>query len=174
MEISLVKFEDSFLETSFRWRSQPSTIAHNAVVDISKEELLRSHQSEGVNLKQLGEFKKFRWFIRHENQIVGMVSLRDIDLNSFIAEIGYGIDENFQGRGLASRAVKQVVDMIFFETALRRITAHVCEKNLASIAVMKKVGFVQEGILREYHLINGQPENAVLFAVLKKDWLLPY
>jgi hypothetical protein len=62
-KFSLVKFAESFLESSFRWSSQPSTITHNAVEQISKEKLLKSHLSEGVNLQQLSEFKKFRWLM---------------------------------------------------------------------------------------------------------------
>ena len=93
MNIKLLPFKPEFLEYSMRWRSQPSTLAHNPVKKISKKELLKRHQTEGANLRKLGKHEKFRWFVKFDDRIVGMVSLRSIDLRTFTAEVGYGIEE---------------------------------------------------------------------------------
>jgi len=44
------------------------------------------------------------------------------------------------------------------------------EENRASRRVLEKSGFVQEGLLREHYLINGQPVNEVLYGLLRQEW----
>ena len=53
---------------------------------------------------------------------------------------------------------------------LRKLPAYVHDKNLASCKVLQKLGFTQEGLLREHYLINGVPENELLFGLLKREW----
>jgi ribosomal-protein-alanine N-acetyltransferase len=44
------------------------------------------------------------------------------------------------------------------------------EENQASRRVLEKLGFQEEGLLREHYIINGTPVNEVLYALLKHEW----
>ena len=101
--------------------------------------------------------------------VVGHVLLKNLNHMMSHGEIGYGISEAHQGRGLASLAVAQFVAKIFRETALRKLIAIVHEKNEASCKLLERIGFKREGLLREHHLINGLPTNQVFFGLLRKD-----
>src|SRR5262249_35480933 len=86
------------------------------------------------------------------------------------AEIGYGVAESRQGRGIATAAVRMLVQKCFYESTLRKLLAYVHDKNLASCRVLRKVGFRQEGVLREHYIINDTAENEILFGLLKQAW----
>jgi len=57
------------------------------------------------------------------------------------AEIGYTLSEAFQGRGIATRAVGLMIDRVFTETPLRKITAYVHDRNLPSLRLLGRLGF---------------------------------
>jgi RimJ/RimL family protein N-acetyltransferase len=62
------------------------------------------------------------------------------------AELGYWLGEPFWGRGIATEAVTAMVTYSFQHFDLHRIFASVFERNLASIRVLEKCGFVREAI----------------------------
>src|SRR5262249_2722298 len=127
-------------------------------------------QSQGSDLSQLARYESYRWFIEWQGEIVGSVSMKGISRTMNYAEIGYGIDEAWYGRGIATAATASLIEMAFTQTTLRKLIAYVHDKNAASCRVMQKLGFTQEGLLREHYIINGVPENELLFGLLKSDW----
>jgi RimJ/RimL family protein N-acetyltransferase len=88
------------------------------------------------------------------------------------AEIGYGISEAYHARGIGTAAVAMLVHKVFAETQMRKLIAFVRDENLPSCRLLEKLGFQREGLLREHYIINGHPENEVLFGLLKREWAL--
>jgi ribosomal-protein-alanine N-acetyltransferase len=86
-------------------------------------------------------------------------------------EIGYGLAESHQGKGIATAAVRLLVEKIFRKTNLRRLLAYVHEENIASCRVLEKLGFQEEGVLREHYVINGTAVNEILYGLLKREWV---
>ncbi len=86
--------------------------------------------------------------------VVGLVLQQDVYEKS--AEIGYWIGEPFWGKGIASEAVKLMTDFGFNELNLRRIYAAVFEFNIASMKVLEKNGYLNEGILKKAVFKNGE------------------
>jgi RimJ/RimL family protein N-acetyltransferase len=86
-----------------------------------------------------------------------------------IAEIGYGINSDFQGLGYMTEAVQAVLNFGFGELALHRIWATTDVENVASCRVLEKVGMVQEGLLRQDKLVRGQWRDSFLYAVLEGE-----
>ena len=83
------------------------------------------------------------------------------------AEIGYWLAKPFWGRGIMTAVVQQVCHHAFEEFGLVKITAHVFTHNPASARVLKKCGFVQEGLLRKHYLKAENFIDARLFALLR-------
>lgn len=75
------------------------------------------------------------------------------------------------GKGIATAAVTLLVEKIFRETNLRRLLAYVHEENVASCRVLEKLGFQEEGLLREHYVINGAAANEILYGLLKREWV---
>lgn len=168
--VRLIPYHSSFLDPFMRWRNQPSSVGHNPLTQLSRPEIAETLQSEGTDLTNLRRHESYRWFVVYEGAVVGSVSMKNISHKMNYAEIGYGIDEEYQGKGVATDSVRLLIDMAFSESTLRKLIAYVHEENLASCRVLEKLGFTQEGLLREHYIINGKPENEILFGLLKREW----
>lgn len=66
-----------------------------------------------------------------------------------VTEIGYGIEESYQGRGYATEAVKAVVNWALQQLGVRRVEAETDDGNIASKHVLEKCGFVNSGEIGE-------------------------
>lgn len=66
-----------------------------------------------------------------------------------IAEIGYGINDEYQGQGYASEAVKAVSEWAFQQPDVTALEAETDDENIASKRVLEKCGFVPNGIMGE-------------------------
>jgi ribosomal-protein-alanine N-acetyltransferase len=171
MELNLLPYEPALLEAFIEWRNQPLSVRHNPLKAMSVEEIAQMLSSEGTELGQLRAYESYRWFIAVDGKVVGAVSLKNISHSMGYGEIGYGIAESHHGKGIATAAVRLLVEKIFRETALRRLLACVHEENIASCRVLEKLGFQEEGLLREHYVINGAPVNEVLYGLLKREWM---
>ena len=81
-------------------------------------------------------------------RLAGAVSLH-ITPYSRSGEIGYWIDGGHEGRGLASRAVAAVLDHAFGALGIERVALHTDPANQRSRALARRLGFVEEGLLRQ-------------------------
>lgn len=85
------------------------------------------------------------------------------------AWIGYWVDQDVSGKGVASAAVALGVDHCFGPVGLHRLDATVQPGNGASQAVLTKVGFREEGLLRRYMDVNGRWRDHLLFALTVEE-----
>ncbi len=87
------------------------------------------------------------------------------------AEIGYLImkEENKQ-KGYMSEALKAILNYGFGNMNLNRIEACTSPSNIASQAVLKKYGFVQEGYLRQHFVRTDVAEDSLIFSLLKEEY----
>jgi RimJ/RimL family protein N-acetyltransferase len=77
-------------------------------------------------------------------------------------EIGYLLAPDARGRGAATRAMRLLVGWAFAELGMRRVQALVHPDNPASAAVLERLGFEREGLLRSY---RPGGEDRIMFAV---------
>lgn len=169
--ITLLPYDPAFLQAFIDWRNQSLSIRHNPLKKMSDEEIAKMLHDEGADLSDLRKHESFRWFISFDGQIVGTVSLKNISHSMRYAEIGYGTSQSHQGKGITTAAVRVLIEKIFTESTLRRLLAYVHEENYASRRVLEKLGFQEEGFLREHYLINGTPVNEILYGLLKREWV---
>jgi RimJ/RimL family protein N-acetyltransferase/uncharacterized protein YciI len=170
--IKLIPFKPEFIDVFLEWRNQPLSLKHNPLASISREELLNLLMEDGTNLVDIINKERFRWFIDYKGFPVGNVSLKNINLVMNTAEIAYGISEKHQGLGIATAAVKLMIEKVFSETKIRKLYALIHDQNQPSIRLIKRLGFQQEGYLREHYIINGSPANEFMFGLLKSDFQL--
>jgi ribosomal-protein-alanine N-acetyltransferase len=68
-----------------------------------------------------------------------------------------------------SAAVRALAPFAFETLKLRRVEAACLPRNLASIRLLEKAGFVREGYAREYLCIDGRWQDHLLYALLRSD-----
>jgi RimJ/RimL family protein N-acetyltransferase len=101
---------------------------------------------------------------------VGFVFLFDVEPHRDHAELGCWIAPDQQGEGYATEATELCLDHAFADRGLHKVLARVFEHNDASMAVLDKLGFQQEGRLREQDYIRGAYRDTLLFGLLAAEF----
>jgi len=83
--------------------------------------------------------------------------------------VGYWVDERVAGRGVLPTALALVLDHCFGPVGLHRVEADVQPNNPASLRVVAKLGFIEEGRLRRYLFIDEDWRDHVAFSLLRDD-----
>lgn len=89
------------------------------------------------------------------------------------AWLGYWLGHEYTGSGIGSAAVALAVDIAFDAVRVQRLEATVKPDNLASLAVLRRAGFLEEGRLRNYLRIGGARRDHLLFAALDSERVMP-
>ncbi|MCH9685746.1 MAG: GNAT family N-acetyltransferase [Deltaproteobacteria bacterium] len=99
--------------------------------------------------------------------IIGTVQLSNIVRGSFWAcHLGYALDHAHVGRGLMTEGLRAVLDHAFEIIGLHRVMANYIPNNERSGAVLERLGFVREGLARDYLFIDGRWQDHVLTALV--------
>lgn len=86
------------------------------------------------------------------------------------AEIGYDLAKSSWHKGLMKEALEAVIRFGFTQMSLNRIGAIVHPKNVASVKLLKRLGFQKEGLLKDLYLKDGGFHDHWLLALLQRDW----
>jgi ribosomal-protein-alanine N-acetyltransferase len=106
----------------------------------------------------------WRFVIVDDGSIAGVASVVDVTRGALqLANVGYWVDRERNGRGLAAAAVAEIVSLAFGELGLHRLEASTLPDNTASQRVLEKNGFERYGLARKLLLIGGQWRDHVLF-----------
>jgi ribosomal-protein-alanine N-acetyltransferase len=111
-----------------------------------------------------------RFAIVEAAAIAGVLSLSGISRGPLqSAIIGYWVDRDRNGRGLASRAVSAAIEVAFGELALHRLEAGTLLDNIASQRVLEHNRFTRIGVARKYLLLDGVWRDHLLFERIVDD-----
>lgn len=122
------------------------------------------------NLRQFSENKGYAVNIVYQNRIAGSVGYNSINWENRQTEIGYWLGASFQGKGLIGKACRVLIDHAFNELKLNRVAISCAVENLKSRAIPERLGFTQEGILRQAEWVHNHFNDLVLYAMLKSEW----
>jgi len=119
--------------------------------------------------RQLGGGVGFGMFL--EGHLAGEITLSSIQRGPFQqAYIGYWVDEQLAGRGLAGEAVVIVLRYAFEELGLHRVEIAIVPRNRPSRRVVEKLDLRDEGIAIGFLEIDGKWEDHVRYAITSEEW----
>jgi len=101
---------------------------------------------------------------------VGLFQVRQLDPSFGTAEWGFAIASAFWGSGLFSKGAQLVVDFAFEVVGVHRLEARAAVQNGRGNGALRKLGAVQEGILRKSFLRGGRYLDQALWAIVEEDW----
>jgi len=105
------------------------------------------------------------------NNLIGHCGLYYINWINRTAELTIYIgDMTYRKGGYGKDALKLLMDYAFYKVNLNRVWCEVFSNNEA-IHVYRKIGFIDEGKLREHHYEDGQYIDCYLLGLLKSDWI---
>jgi len=112
-----------------------------------------------------------RWAmqLRSEPRLIGTCGLFNWHRSWKKCTIGFELATAFQGKGLMREALSAILSWGFDEMALNRVEAQVHPLNLASLRLVRSMGFVQEGCLREAGYWGGTFHDMLQFSLLRRE-----
>jgi RimJ/RimL family protein N-acetyltransferase len=103
---------------------------------------------------------------------VGLFQLRALEAGFGQCEWGFAMGSQFWGTGLFVASAKAILDFGVDVLGVQRFEARAAVANGRGNGALRKIGAVQEGILRRSFLRNGQYHDQVLWSILAEDWRL--
>jgi len=101
---------------------------------------------------------------------VGLFQVRQLEPGFGTAEWGFAIGSPYWGSGIFLEGAKLVVNFAFEVIGVHRLEARAAVQNGRGNGALRKVGAVQEGVLRKSFLRNGEYLDQVLWTIMDEDW----
>jgi RimJ/RimL family protein N-acetyltransferase len=162
----LRRFRESDAATLAAYRSVPDVARYQSwEAPYPLEDALRMARDMAA-----GDPTRPGWFqyaitLRPGGSHIGDVGV-NLHENLMQADLGFTIDPRHQGQGYGTEAVRGVLARLLGEQGLRRVSAECDARNTASAALLRKVGFTQEGLRQRYTWIKGEWTDDLLFGLL--------
>jgi len=103
--------------------------------------------------------------------IAGIISLHRFDWPNRSTHIGYWLGEPYQGKGLITRSCRALVDYAFNAMGLNRVEIRCAPGNYKSRAIPERLGFKEEGVLRQVEWLYDHFLDHVVYSMLRDEWL---
>ena len=134
----------------------------------------KTHTLEYVSYIQTryrtGDFYDWAIIWKDTGKMIGTCGFTRFDYGNNCGEIGYALNRDYHGLGIATEAVAAAVQFGFKRLGLNRIEGKFISSNSASKRVMEKNGMIFEGVHREGMLIKGKYRDIGVCAILKSDY----
>jgi [ribosomal protein S5]-alanine N-acetyltransferase len=135
--------------------------------------------NKGTVKKMIGHFERdygkktrVKWGIFTNDELVGIIEAFDFHQKVNMVTIGYYLAEEYWGNGIATEAVRILLEYLFNEGNVNRIQAEVMPKNELSKKVLLKNGFLKEGVLRQATIWSGKGiVDLEIYSILKDEYL---
>jgi len=145
------------------WSTPPWTSieqAHAAIAQDAEGRLTGTHLRLGMERLE-------------DHRTIGHCSLFNVSRQNRRADLGYGMMSSVWGNGYMGEALRALLDYGFGALDLNRIEADVDPRNERSLRTLRRLGFQQEGHLRERWIVVGEVSDSALFGLLRRDWATP-
>jgi RimJ/RimL family protein N-acetyltransferase len=170
--LRLRHFMDSDLTLFMAYRNDPEVARYQGWEEISEPEARAFIQEQ----KEVQPGVPGQWFqiaveLKETGMLVGDCALKIEEHDEHQAEIGYTLSRAYQGRGIASEAVSCVLEYAFVTLGLHRVIAITDCENVASVALLERLGLRREGHFRQNVWFKGKWGDEYLYAMLQEEWL---
>jgi len=119
-----------------------------------------------------GEYNDWAIVYKPTGKMIGTCGFTRIDKDNDLVEVGYVINPDYWGMGIATEALERVVEFAFEEMLANRIECKFMFGNEASLAVMKKIGMKFEGYQRDALFVKGKFHTIGTASILKREYNL--
>ena len=170
--IKLGPVKKEYIESYLKWLNDPEITQYLNMF----RPLTRMMEEDWIeNLKNRDDTIAFAILIPDEKigeKIIGNCGIHAIDWKNRVAEVGIMIGEKeYQSKGFGTEAMKVLLEFGFRTVNLNRIQLRVYEFNSRAINSYNKIGFIEEGRMREAFFINGEYHDVIFMSILQKEWL---
>ena len=112
-----------------------------------------------------------QFVLLYKGKIAGVIGFHRIDWMNRSTSIGYWIGERYQGSGLVTKSCASVLDYSFGTMGLHRIEIRCATENLKSQAIPKRLGFKEEGLIRQAEWLYDHYVDHIVYGMLEIEWI---
>ena len=120
--------------------------------------------------RSAGTYACFAVTVAGQDTAVGIFQVRETEPGFGTAEWGFAIGSPFWGMGLFQEGAELVLQFVFETLGAHRLEARAALRNGRGNGALRKIGAVQEGVLRRSFLRNGEYLDQALYAIVDDDW----
>ena len=120
--------------------------------------------------RQAGAYACFAVTIDSTDTAIGIFQLRELEPGFGTAEWGFAIGSAYWGSGVFQEGAELMVKFAFEVVGVHRLEARAAVKNGRGNGALRKIGAVQEGLLRKSFLKDGEYLDQALWTILHEDW----
>lgn len=135
--------------------------------------LTKTQEFLNKNRRKQNENQGYYFYLRNtqSQKLIGYVCVKNVNRHIRKCELAYFIDQGFQGQGITSKAVATTVKFCFEVMKMNKVYICTSKINSASQRIATKLGFKQEGVLRE-EFKNGQAvlEDINYYGLLRSEY----
>jgi ribosomal-protein-serine acetyltransferase len=125
----------------------------------------------GRSMEQAEDDNGYTFGIVCRGSLAGVIGQHYLDTLNRRTEIGYWLDASYQGGGIVTRCTARLTDYSFSDQDCNRVILHCAVGNTRSRAVAERLGFTQEGVLREAEWLYDHYVDLVVYSMLKSQWV---
>lgn len=151
--------------------NEPEIWTYGLVTAAGKDNLRKYIDTAVKNMNDNKEYP-FIVFDKKTNAYAGSTRFYDIQQSWFTTQLGYTwYGKEFQRTGLNRHCKLLLLTYVFEQWGMERLEFRADAKNAKSIAAMKAIGCVEEGILRNHMpTADGGRRDSIIFSILKTEW----
>ncbi len=123
-----------------------------------------------ITLMQYERNETVQFTLLYNGEIAGVVGFHKIDWLNRTTSIGYWIGQQYQGKGLVTKSCSKVLDYAFGRMGLNRIEIRCATENYRSRAIPERLGFKEEGLVRDAEWLYDHYVDHVIYGMLELDW----
>jgi RimJ/RimL family protein N-acetyltransferase len=123
-----------------------------------------------LRMRGLGTYACFAVTVEGGDTAIGIFQLRELEPGFGTAEWGFAIGSPYWGTGVFQEGAELMVQFAFETVGVHRLEARAAVSNGRGNGALRKIGAVQEGVLRRSFLRRGEYLDQVLWAILEEDW----
>jgi ribosomal-protein-alanine N-acetyltransferase len=123
-----------------------------------------------IRERESGNYACFAVVPEGMSAAVGLFQLRALEFGFATAEWGFAIGSSFWGTGVFVESARLVLDFAFDTVGVHRLEARASLANGRGNGALRKIGAVEEGVLRQSFFRSGAYHDQVLWSILADDW----
>jgi ribosomal-protein-serine acetyltransferase len=112
----------------------------------------------------------FQAGIYYRHQLAGVIGFHEVSWANRSTSLGYWLGEGFQGKGIMTEACRAMVTIAFGDYELNRVEVRAAVENHKSRAIPERLGFHEEGRIRQCEWVNNRFVDHVIYSTLKEEW----
>ena len=163
--VTIADFPEEQLESIVRWRNDGDVNKHMRPGYRSLESVRagwQGHSSSEANTLLA---------ILADGDLIGYCTIEHLDRDNKRCELGVVIGEKrYWRQGIGSTVIRMLCERAFLELQMHRVEAVIHEDNTASIRCFSRVGFREEGRLRQAKYANGEYRDVLLYGLLRSEF----